>query len=593
MKKADVPGHRTRSRAVFYSIANEVVAAPLVANLVSFTDVVTLIEMRENATVNVLIDQEPMTWLLFNKFVDLANDQFRGRGHGNYLPAIEAAGGIFQRTVRTNGKNVALFLLFLSDGKPSDHVKLRIAAHEQAAYIRKSMYKLCTSMRSVAKNFTFGAFGFANDMSNEFDVMKQMKAEAERFGITSIFEQGLDSRVLRKALHMMSKSLTSTITAMSSLINSKPPKTLVSRSRPGHVPAHKSEDKSTADIASSHNIIEQGKCYWYIIGTLFELEGSWSKVRVRRFELANKADRKAKKDEDGFIETLLLHHKKGARGIAFSKKYIGRGAEREARLMTEINYAGQPIGQPLVAKFDIRDKTAGQLHFHKIFGRTQRQASRLARKFNESLDRHGIPKRFARIQFLDCSFYTTYTTSEGEWGLLCEDYLPAGRWKKWTDNRGGIHNVAKCTPVLEPASKGRPGPTTVMASLAESEEEEEVESDEDLFEDSASKPPPVRQMLTFADRQLFRRILDEDILLAFSHWTHFYTKRDCLVCDLQGVHFDGANPVFKLTDPAIHSKKPGRYGSTDHGRKGQNAFFKNHTCNSVCKLLRLDSTSRC
>ena len=177
MKKADVPGHRTRSRAVFYSIANEVVAAPLLANLVSFTDVVTLIEMRETA--NVLIDQEPMTWLLFNKFVDLANDEFRGRGHGNYLPAIETARGVLRNTVRTNGNNVALFLLFLSDGKPSDHVKLRIAANDQAAHICKSMKNLCASVRSVAKNFTFGAFGFANDIGNEFDVMKQMKEEVE------------------------------------------------------------------------------------------------------------------------------------------------------------------------------------------------------------------------------------------------------------------------------------------------------------------------------------------------------------------------------------------------------------------------------
>ena len=31
-------------------------------------------------------------------------------------------------------------------------------------------------------------------------------------------------------------------------------------------------------------------------------------------------------------------------------------------------------------------------------------------------------------------------------------------------------------------------------------------------------------------------ILDEDVPQAFSHWSYVYTKRELLVCDLQGVH---------------------------------------------------------
>lgn len=596
MKKADVPGHRTRSQAVFYNIANEVVAAPLLANFVSYTDVVTLIEMRETAEVNVLINKEPMTWQLFNKFVDLSNDRFCSSGHGNYLPAINEASRVLQDTVSTSGDNVALFLLFLSDGRPSDYFTLGIGVSDQLQLIRLSMSKLCTRVRSVAKNFTFGAFGFAKEIGHEFEVLKLMKAEAAKFDITSIFEQGLDSTVLRKALHMMSKSLTSTITKMSSLISLETPKSFA-RPRPGHVQPCKSEDKGTADIASQRNI--KHKCYVYIQDR--------DKQQVRRFNLASKEARKAQTDEDGFEAVPLIFRARGARGIAFSKRYLGRGAEREARLMTEIDGFGYPLGRPLVAKFDIHD-SEGQLQFHKIFARTQKQASRLARKFNAVLDRKGIPKRYARIQFLECTFYTTYTPREGEYGLLCEDYLPAERWKKWTDNRGGIHNVAKRDEATHVASKTsclekafKVASTPLIKQLIEEDEESESD-DEDLLEDvlfpdgsssSKVKATTVRQVLTVDDRRQIGRILDEDILLAFSHWTHTYTKRECLVCDLQGVQFDGENPVFKLTDPAIHSKKPGRYGSTDHGRKGQNLFFKTHICNSVCKLLRIDRASRC
>ncbi len=71
---SDVSGHRSRSRSVFYNIANELIATPLLHNMVSFTDVVTLIEMRTAAFVHPLVDRAPITWELYNVFVDLAKD---------------------------------------------------------------------------------------------------------------------------------------------------------------------------------------------------------------------------------------------------------------------------------------------------------------------------------------------------------------------------------------------------------------------------------------------------------------------------------------------------------------------------------------
>lgn len=54
--------------------------------------------MRNLAQVNDLIYKEPMTWELYNKLVDLANDPKRGRNHGNYIPALKLADQILQET---------------------------------------------------------------------------------------------------------------------------------------------------------------------------------------------------------------------------------------------------------------------------------------------------------------------------------------------------------------------------------------------------------------------------------------------------------------------------------------------------------------
>ena len=85
---------------------------------VSHTDVVTLIEMGDKATVSPEIFFEPMTWALHNKVVDLADEPLRARGDGNYIPALEQA----FKTLKSLEliPNCAHFLFFLSDGRPSD-----------------------------------------------------------------------------------------------------------------------------------------------------------------------------------------------------------------------------------------------------------------------------------------------------------------------------------------------------------------------------------------------------------------------------------------------------------------------------------------
>lgn len=90
---------------------------------------------------------------------------------------------------------------------------------------------------------------------------------------------------------------------------------------------------------------------------------------------------------------------------------------------------------------------------------------------------------------------------------------------------------------------------------------------------------------------------------AFSHFSHRYTRRTMLVCDLQGVlsvdegsKKEGCEGMFELTDPVIHYKsRSGRkqvYGRTDFGMQGMHRFFETHLCNDVCVLLGLASQTR-
>merc|ERR1719220_805855 len=88
-------------------------------------------------------------------------------------------------------------------------------------------------------------------------------------------------------------------------------------------------------------------------------------------------------------------------------------------------------------------------------------------------------------------------------------------------------------------------------------------------------------------QELERKVLECDIPQAFTHFSHRYSKRDYLICDLQGVmDMSAAEPCFELTDPAIHSVQRS-YGKTDHGDIGMREFFRTHQCNAVCALLRI------
>ena len=90
-----------------------------------------------------------------------------------------------------------------------------------------------------------------------------------------------------------------------------------------------------------------------------------------------------KEPNPNFIIVPLQHP--DARGWAIKNKYLAKGAERAAYLLTEVDKNGLPVGEPLIAKESIHEE-ADQLEFHEQCGRTQKHAGRLAKKFNMRLD---------------------------------------------------------------------------------------------------------------------------------------------------------------------------------------------------------------
>jgi hypothetical protein len=70
MRKADVEGGASRSDAVWTTLALEFIAKQIQGvSAVQSSDVVTIITMKIEAII--VVDREPLDWILFNKIVDL------------------------------------------------------------------------------------------------------------------------------------------------------------------------------------------------------------------------------------------------------------------------------------------------------------------------------------------------------------------------------------------------------------------------------------------------------------------------------------------------------------------------------------------
>jgi len=118
MRRDDVPGYATRTAAVYDSLARDLVGGQLQGRATAEGMSVTLLEMSDD-TVAVFEDRALDKGLA--KTLRKMGKR-RARSHGNYLPALDAVLDVLSMDAVATKRQ--LFLIFLSDGAPSDHSEM-------------------------------------------------------------------------------------------------------------------------------------------------------------------------------------------------------------------------------------------------------------------------------------------------------------------------------------------------------------------------------------------------------------------------------------------------------------------------------------
>lgn len=295
MRGTDVTDFYSRSQAVFGMLALDFVAKPRLSGDASDTDVVSLILMQDSS--KVVVEKEPVGLVLYNQFVAL-HDAATPEYNGNFLPALDQAEMLLKSQVHGE---CALSLMFLSDGRPSDHT-----AYVRAGSCQEVEGQITGRMRALAETFgeqlTVATLGFAG-AEEDFSVLQGM-AEAAREGGAQgkFYRPELSSAGLGTAIADSVSSLTSTRLRLTTLAGgSKQPRELrqVEREAAGTPWGHAPTTAQTGD------------------GWVVYTRG------VYRFELASGVKRYSDTpwDEADFFS-------EETNGIAIRSKALGEGAER-------------------------------------------------------------------------------------------------------------------------------------------------------------------------------------------------------------------------------------------------------------------------
>jgi hypothetical protein len=76
------------------------------------------------------------------------------------------------------------------------------------------------------------------------------------------------------------------------------------------------------------------------------------------------------------------------------------------------------------------------------------------------------------------------------------------------------------------------------------------------------------------------RAMERNTPQAFSHFTHWFSRHQYIIVDIQGV-----NDTY--TDPQVHSVDRAGFGMGNLGQEGIESFFRTHRCNNICAGLGL------
>jgi Mg-chelatase subunit ChlD len=550
MRTSDVWGARSRLASVWTCVALDFLAQRLESGAARTTDVISIVAMGERP--EVLFLEEPTSWTLYNKIVELyMSRQRQAVGHGYFRPSLSKAEELL---TRNSNAACAAALLFLSDGLPSD----------KGRTCRKEIVE---KVESLAKNFgrrlTFTTIGIGSN--EEFEMLQKMVDAAKDYGVVAEFKlPSMTSSALGETFTSVATSLTTSQTEMTDLGTLKQRKvrdvTRESRSKASQVLTHVSAEDF----------------YFYPLHRVTR--------KVYMEEIVNG------KCRTSYMKESLNHP--DACYVAFAKGAFGEGAERFAYRFFEVAADCKTIlGPPLVAKENrmlldedrVADEEARQ-KYGKVFCKTQQLALRLAKKFNERLKSNArIHRNTPHVSFLDCSIYTLDDVNIGVCSVLVEKKLDHNKWYKWNSNNGMVNGVKmsseniakKSMQQMKVSGINKIASNLVSLDLGMIEEGSEEEEDEDSNEESVNND--VRSIV-FTPSQVAQ---------AFSHFSYHESGRKRLVCDLQGVFNDEKN-LLQFSDPVIHyynHEDEGRknvHGRTDRGRKGIEDFFATHSCQEHC-----------
>lgn len=298
MRTPDVADFFDRSQAVFGMLALNFVAKQCLSGEATDADVVSLVRMQDDA--NVVIEREPMGLVLYNQLVGFHNAG-TPRHNGNFLPALDEAERLLKGLVHDG---CALALLFLSDGRPSDH-----AAYLRSGSCLQAEEKIASRVRALAETFgqqlSVSTLGFA-DPSQDFSVLEAMAGAARDGGAQGEFHRpDLSSEGLGSAISRSVSSLTDTRLRLTTLAvgNDAQPRAL------------RKVDKEAT-----------GTPWGHAITTLTTADG-WVVYPsdVQRFEFSKQRP-STNNMESRWVPAGFLSEE--ADGIAVRSKALGEGAER-------------------------------------------------------------------------------------------------------------------------------------------------------------------------------------------------------------------------------------------------------------------------
>lgn len=565
MRNSDVYGCRTRLGAVWLSIAQDFIEYRLKAGMAGPMDVVTVILMGENA--KVLIDRYPTDKVLYNLVLRyyydseeadvlyqqgtyVPNTLIRPAGHGCYGPSLRTAEELF---IKHDNSSCALQLLLLSDGRPSDGISLKYDTVQNL--LKSSVEKMASRF---GKRFNFAAIGMGN--MKDYDCLKSMVETCQDFGGNSSLQvPGLSCAEIGAAFSSVATSLMTCQTELIGLNgNAEPPSKRQRRVRTCLRESKRLLPILTEVVDETFKIYMNDKVERY----------NYQYLDVEESEKSEVVKRSSKRS---FIPAKLLHP--DARGVAFKRLAFGEGQERFAHQFFEIGADGRTVvGIPLVAKeskfVDDIEHQGGDVdwlardEFVERFCRIQNKSQRIAEAFNHKLDSIStLDPSTPRVSFVDCYVYYLTDDSRGQYSVVVEPKLE-GDFEKWNNNNGWRRQSARDT--------GGQNIITIK------------EEDSDSISNDFNPSP-------FASQE-FLCVTKNEVAQAFSHFSYHFSRKQALICDLQGV-YDKASNMFKFTDPVIHYHnarkdcRKSRYGRTDMGQRGIDSFFKSHKCNDLCGLV--------